>query len=184
MLGLAVFVGCSRASDGQPSATKPPATAAPASATRSPATAAPATHARRIDEWTQAASDWRTLPVVARVDEARATSSWDEKTRTHRWRAPLGDVFVTFDEIVTCDWGGSACAGSVPDCAGLRVGDLDDEGRPALTVDVKPAIQRRRCFLDLLSLRRTNDGRVFIVSLRDERGEERLAAAFTRSSSD
>lgn len=153
--------------------------------TRSSGSARPAVTAqaprRIVDEWAQAASDWRTLPVVARIDEARATSTWDAKSKTRHWRAPLGDIFVSFDQIVTCDWGGSACIGSEPDCAALRVGDLDAEDRPALAVEAKLATRGGKCFLDKLALRKTSDGRVWMVSARDDSGDERLAAVFTRS---
>ena len=131
---------------------------------------------------------WRDFAVVDRVHaETAKRVSVDEGLAYDRvtWLAPLGDFFVSY-ETDPCI-GGSACTGARLTLHDVRVGHLEN-GWPSLATPLDCAGDSsidpsdagpRSCAADSLSLRRSPDGAIYVLTFRDPDTQENAACAFT-----
>jgi len=145
------------------------------------------------DQRVTAPEGWESWPVVAHFESPREVRSSDGLFgRTADYRAKLGPLVVAWTEE-HCTAGGSACGPYIPKWRALAAGDPGDDGAPLLgaSVDcdgttpwesVSNTPKKRSCSLESIVLRRSADGRIFVVSFRDPDDTDRLVAAFVRTS--
>jgi hypothetical protein len=146
-----------------------------------------------VDNRVDFPSDWATYPVVAKLrpEASKVVERSDAMfSGTDTSLGPLGDVVVRYKETF-CTAGGSSCTGAPRTLFDVYVGDLDANGAPAIPTELDctalpnfgygPTTPQPACNATALTLRRSPDGKISVVTFVDPEPTEKPIAAFTRS---